>query len=102
MRITPRRASVNRAAFFVSTRWRPGSLMDGGQGEVRMAREQFDITSKWLLHRQGKGVLLLGGLKGVQRIEPMPGEIAQRRRYPDGLLLVSRAGERKPRPVLVE
>jgi len=67
-----------------------------------MARQRIDISSKWLLHNQGKGALLVGGLKGVQRIEPMPGEIAQSRRWPDGLLRAFLEGERKPHHVLVE
>jgi len=67
-----------------------------------MPRQRFDIGSKWLLHNQGKGALLVGGLKGVRRIEPMPGEIVQSRKYPDGLLRVYLQGEQKPRPVLVE
>jgi hypothetical protein len=65
-------------------------------------RQRFDIGSKWLLHNQGKGALLVGGLKGVHRIEPMPGEIVQSRKYPDGLLRVNLAGERKPHHVLIE
>jgi hypothetical protein len=67
-----------------------------------MARQRYDITSKWLLHNQGKGALFVGGLKRVRHIEPMPGEIAQSRRYPDGLLRVFLQGEAKPRPLLVE
>ncbi len=67
-----------------------------------MARQRFDIGSKWLLHNQGRGALLVGGLKGVRRIEPGPGEIAQSRKYPDGLLRVYLEGERKPHNVLVE
>jgi hypothetical protein len=67
-----------------------------------MARQRFDIGSKWLLHNQGKGALLVGGLKGVRRVEPMPGEIAQSRKFPDGLLRVFLAGEQKPHEVLVE
>jgi hypothetical protein len=67
-----------------------------------MPRQRFDIGSKWLLHHQGKGALLVGGLKGVRRIEPMPGEIVQSRKYPDGLLQVFLQGERKPHPVLIE
>jgi hypothetical protein len=51
-----------------------------------MARQRYDISSHWLLHNQGKGALLVGGLTGGRRIEPMPGEIAQSRKYPDGLL----------------
>lgn len=67
-----------------------------------MARQRFDMSSKWLLHNQGKGALLVGGFKGVQRVEPMPGEIVQSRKYPDGLLRVYLAGERKPCHVLIE
>jgi hypothetical protein len=67
-----------------------------------MARQRFDITSKWLLHNQGKGVLLVGGLKDVRRIEPGPGEIAQSRKFPDGLLRAYIGDERKPHYVLVE
>jgi hypothetical protein len=67
-----------------------------------MARQRYDISSKWLLHNQGRGALLVGGLTGVRRIEPMPGEIAQSRKYPDGLLRAYLAGERKPHHVLIE
>lgn len=50
-----------------------------------MPQQRFDIGSKWLLHNQGKGALLVGGFTDVQRIQPMPGEIVQNRKYPDGL-----------------
>jgi hypothetical protein len=65
-------------------------------------QQRFDIGSKWLLHNQGKGALLVGGFKDVQRIEPMPGEIIQNRKYPDGLLRVYLTGQRKPHHVLIE
>jgi len=67
-----------------------------------MAGQRYDIGSKWLLHNQGKGALLVGGLKGVERIEPMPAGIVQNRKYPDGLLRAFLHGESKPYPVLVE
>jgi hypothetical protein len=67
-----------------------------------MARQRYDISSKWLLHNQAKGALFVGGLKGVRRIEPGPGEIAQTRKYPDGLLRVYLTGERQPHRVLIE
>jgi hypothetical protein len=67
-----------------------------------MPRERYDISSKWLLRNQGRGVLLVGGLKGVRRYQAMPGEIAQPRKYPDGLLQVFLAGEKKPHHVLIE
>jgi hypothetical protein len=67
-----------------------------------MARQRYDMASKWLLHEQGKGVLQVGGLKNVRHVEPMPGEIVQSRKYPDGLLRVFLGGEKKPHHVIVE
>jgi hypothetical protein len=67
-----------------------------------MAKQRGDMASKWLLHNQGKGALLVGGLKGVRRYQPMPGEIVQNRRYPDGLLQVFLGNEPKPHHALVE
>jgi hypothetical protein len=67
-----------------------------------MARQRFDISSKWLLHHQGKAALLVGGLKDVRRIEPGPGEIAQSRKFPNGLLRVYFTGQQKPQRVLIE
>ncbi len=67
-----------------------------------MARQRYDISSHWLLHNQGKGAFLVGGIKGVRRIDPKPGELAQVRKFPDGLLRVYFTGERKPHHVLVE
>jgi hypothetical protein len=74
----------------------------GVQGGDRMPRQRYDMGSKWLLHNQGKGALLLGGLKGIRRYQPMPGEVVQNRRYPDGLLQVFLAGESNPHHVLIE
>jgi hypothetical protein len=46
--------------------------------------------------------LLVGGLKNVQRIEPMPAEIVQNRKWPDGLMQAFLRGKPKPYPVLIE
>jgi hypothetical protein len=67
-----------------------------------MARQRFDISSKWLVQYQGKGTLLIGGLDGVSRTEPMPGEVIQNRRYPDGLLRAYRGDDPNPHYVLIE
>jgi hypothetical protein len=67
-----------------------------------MARQRFDIGSKWLLHNQGKGALRVAGLQNVRRCQPMPGEIAQNRRYPDGLLQAFLGNDPKPHNVLIE
>jgi hypothetical protein len=76
--------------------------MDAGQGGVGMARQRFDIGSKWLLHNQGKGALAVAGLEGVQRVEALPGEIVQSRKYPDGLLRAYLRGKPRPHHVLLE
>lgn len=67
-----------------------------------MARQRYDIGSKWLLQNQGKGTLLVGGLQNVRRTEPMPGEVVQNRRYPDGLLQAFLGNDPQPRHVLIE
>jgi hypothetical protein len=68
-----------------------------------MPRQQrYDICSKWLLHNQGKRILQVGGVTGVQRLEPMPGEIAQSRKWPDALFKVYFQGERAAHYVLIE
>jgi hypothetical protein len=67
-----------------------------------MPRQRYDPASKWLLHHQGRGVLLVGGLTNVRRYQPMPGEIVQNRNYPDGLLQVFLGHETKPHHVLIE
>jgi hypothetical protein len=67
-----------------------------------MARQRYDIGSKWLLQNQGKGALFVGGLKGVRSCEAMPGEVVQNRRRPDGLLQVMLDKDSKTHHVLVE
>lgn len=67
-----------------------------------MSPQRYDIGSKWLLHNQGKAALLVGGLKGVRSCEPMPGEVVQNRRLPDGLLQVILDKDPKTHHVLVE
>src|SRR2546429_228707 len=67
-----------------------------------MARQKYDMSSKWLLNTQGKGALLVGGLKDVDRIEPLPPEIVQTRKYPDGLLRVFLRRDAKPHMCLIE
>jgi hypothetical protein len=56
---------------------------------------------KWLLQYQGKSALFIGGFPRVERLEPMPGEIVQNRKYPDGLFKATFSGRRKSSHVLV-
>lgn len=67
-----------------------------------MARQRFDIGSKWLLQNQGRGVLRVGGLENVRRCEPMPGELIQNRRYPDGLVRAFLGKDPTAHHVLIE
>jgi hypothetical protein len=67
-----------------------------------MARQRYDIGSKWLMQNYGRQVLRVGGLTNVMRTEPMPGEVVQNRRYPDGLLRAFLRGESTPHHVLIE
>src|SRR5690349_1572069 len=67
-----------------------------------MARQRYAIGSKWLLQNQGKAVLLVGGLANVRRAEPMPSEVLQSRRCPDGLLQALLGDDPRPHHVLIE
>ena len=67
-----------------------------------MARQRYDIGSKWLVQNQAKETLRVGGLEKIRRVESMPGEVAQNRRYPDGLLRAFIGDDPKPRHVLIE
>jgi hypothetical protein len=67
-----------------------------------VARQRYDIGSKWLLQNYGKSALRVGGLTNVLRTEPMPGEVVQNRRFPDGLLQAFLRGESSPHHVLIE
>jgi len=48
-----------------------------------MARQRYDISSHWLLHNQGQGALLVGGLSifsrdaSIQSRETLPGDWAR-------------------------
>lgn len=67
-----------------------------------MARQRYDVGSKWLLQHHGKAALLLGGIEGVRSYKPLTTEIVQSKKIPDGLLEVYLGSETKPHHVLVE
>jgi hypothetical protein len=67
-----------------------------------MARQRYDVGGKWLLQNYPVDALRVGGLSDVVRAEPMPGEVVQNRRLPDGLLQAFLRGESEPCHVLVE
>jgi hypothetical protein len=51
--VTPRRPTLPEQRDSLSTHSRPAGLIDGRHGGFPMARQRFDIGSKWLLHNQG-------------------------------------------------
>lgn len=67
-----------------------------------MPRHEFDKSSKYLVQRQGKGVLWLGGARDVRLCRALQAELVQPRQLPDGLLEVFFHGRTKPDYVLVE
>jgi hypothetical protein len=67
-----------------------------------MPRQEFDKSSKYLVQRQGKGILWLGGARDVRLCRALQAELVQPRRLPDGLLEVFFRGRSTPDHVLVE
>jgi hypothetical protein len=67
-----------------------------------MPRHEFDKSSKYLVQQQGKGILFLGGARGVRLCRALSAELVQPRRLPDGLLEVSFHGRDKPDHFLIE
>jgi hypothetical protein len=67
-----------------------------------MPRHEFDRSSKYLVQRQGKGILWLGGARDVHLCCALHAELVQPRRLPDGLLEVFFRGRSTPDHVLVE
>jgi hypothetical protein len=50
-----------------------------------MPRQRFDIGSKFLVQKQGRALLLLGGAKNVRSVKAMQAEMVQQKKLPDGL-----------------
>jgi hypothetical protein len=67
-----------------------------------MPHHEFDKSSKYLVQRQGQGVLWLGGARDVRLCRALQAELVQPRQLPDGLLEVFFHGRSKPDYVLVE
>ena len=50
--------------------------------------DDYDRSSKWLIHHRGDSILRLGGVRSIQSWRPRPAEVVQPRQLPDGLLEV--------------
>jgi hypothetical protein len=67
-----------------------------------MPRHELDKSSKWLIQRHPRGILLLGGARDARICRALQAELVQPRQLPDGLLEVVFQGRKKPDYFLVE
>lgn len=78
-----------------------GVCRDGSAQEGRK-RQKYDKSSKWLIEHFGGSILRLGGLLGVEWWRPLPAELVQPRRLPDGLIEAQLRRRARPARFLVE
>lgn len=71
-------------------------------GAPRVASFEYDKSSKWLISHHGGSLLRLGGWTDVVRWRALPGEVAQPRRFPDGIVEATFAGASEPALVGIE
>ena len=57
---------------------------------------QYDKSSKWLIQHHGDSILRLAGVLDIDSWQPLPAELVQSRRLPDGLIEVRRNGQAEP------
>jgi hypothetical protein len=67
-----------------------------------MPRHELDKSSKWLIQRHPRGILLLGGARDARTCRALQAELVQPRQLPDGLLEDVFQGRKKPDYFLVE
>jgi hypothetical protein len=67
-----------------------------------MPQQPYDKSSKYLVQQQARGILLLGGAKGVHSIRALQAELVQPRQLPDWVLEVFFEKRQQPDHVLVE
>jgi hypothetical protein len=49
---------------------------------------QYDKSSKWLIQHHGDSILRLAGVRDIVAWQPLPAELVQSLRLPDGLIEV--------------
>ena len=57
---------------------------------------QYDKSTKWLIQHHGDSILRLVGMLDIVSWQPLPAELVQSRRLPDGLIEVRRHGQAEP------
>lgn len=63
---------------------------------------EYDKSSKWLIEHHGDSILRLGGVRGIEWWRPLPAELVQSRRLPDGLIEAKLRRKAKPVRFVVE
>jgi hypothetical protein len=64
--------------------------------------QQYDKSSKWLIEHHGDPILRLGGLRDFTTWRPLPAELVQSRRLPDGVIEVRFPGTTEPDVCILE
>jgi len=57
---------------------------------------EYDKSSKWLIQHHGDSILRLAGVRDIVSWQPLPAELVQSRRLPDGLIEVRPHGQAEP------
>jgi hypothetical protein len=57
---------------------------------------EYDKSSKWLIQHHGDSILRLAGVRDIVSWQPLPAELVQSRRLPDGLIEVRLHGQTEP------
>ena len=54
--------------------------------------QEYDKSSKWLIEHHGDSILHLAGVRNVTGWKPLPTDLVQSRRFPDGVIEVRSPG----------
>jgi hypothetical protein len=57
---------------------------------------EYDKSSKWLIQHYGDSILRLAGVRNIVSWQPLPTDLVQPRRLPDGLIAVRIRGQVQP------
>ncbi|HKI16620.1 MAG TPA: hypothetical protein VKA15_02015 [Isosphaeraceae bacterium] len=57
---------------------------------------EYDKSSKWLIQHHGDSILRLAGVRNIVSWQPLPAELVQSRRLPDGPIEVRLHGQVEP------
>ena len=64
--------------------------------------QEYDKSSKWLIEHHGDSILRLAGVRGFTAWKPLPTDLVQSRRFPDGVIEVRGPGATVPDVCILE